>query len=1463
MINKTKKRLMSWVLVLMILLSTVSPMNIALANEDTADSSVSQEAGAEAGEKTPAQTPGEDAAAPEEKPDQGGAEEKEEELPNAEEELPAGAGAFSAEENLLAAAGSAMPYGTPATLDADVTVEGVEDGGTIDGSKGVKVTVSFPVPVIGDGVEDYFQYGDEVELLLSESFQFDPVPGAPIELNYKGKKLGTVTLTNNAGQAVAKIKFDGDEDIFDPEQLEDDEQPYSGVSGTFTADLMYNGHSDEGEDGGKTVAILEKTYQLQLPGDQITYRVEKKAEGAAVNLDEGTITWTVTLTAEKDTQPDPTPVDLEGYVFEDDLKDVGAYAGGSFSPSGGTLVTPNPDADPPTTLLSYTFPKGSVSPQTVTYKTQIPNDTLTSGGSITNGADLKLDDESVAFDDATVTISKPSVTKTGKATQNDPTGATYDPTNRTITWTIEVDSQGRTLQDLTITDQLKDGLTLASAKWQKWNEASEAEDKWEDVVPAKTWTGPAVPTNDQYVIGDVNYKGRLVIVTKVPDGTDGEVVAKTYYNQAGASWTGSGGTTGSATTGNPGVGIGYDAITKKGEQTGGDAANHQITWTIDVDLKGQSAADFKVYDLFVHDKNTADADLTGAAGWPAGLAIGSGGVTRNNGQQFAGVDSTTDGHLTVTPIELKKDGKVIATLVEVTGLHSSGSNKAVLKSQVLDPDILAGNNAGQKVYNYAELYRGVTHRGRADANVNYNNKVLSKELLGRAEVANDHDPGAVIDPNNRTTDAADGFHYGYKEAIFRLNVNAAGLDFADVETSLTDGFGDVTVIDTLPAGWEFKQFSGGRDYLIYAADGPLKTGSGFPATGSLTADGDPLDLGADLAMEFGQDEHGRQTAAFTFKNLDKPYVVLVKAGPTNATLDGYLTGDNTRSETNTLGLRSVNWEAGKSVEQKVTVNSKVLDKTLDLSKAEEGILTWTVDYTPLDRAIGTGVEDTIPQGIDLRTDSSGQLIWEDNISVQKLTLKSDGSGQYEAGEPLSPEELQAGVRYGNAARKLTFTFPDKAQAYRLTYVTDITGTPGLVTNAVKLVDAEGTGTGTEESFTVSEQHGAATMGRSGFLVVKKVNLDKEPLEKAEFTLYNTNADGSKGSPRAVRTTGPDGTVKFYGLAPGKYILVETKAPADYENPSAVYHVTVAENLTTTVDGSPTVTAGSPFTVANYLPTDPVGSLTITKMVAGNAGETDKQFDFTVTLLNLDGEEDADVYSYTGSGVPGGSIQSGGVISLAHGQSITISGLPEGTRYRVREADYSGDGYRVAETGATGEIETGVTSAAAFTNTKNRTPGPEREPRDPVDSLTIRKTVMGGAGDRQRQFTFVVTLGAGGRYSYSGSKSGTVASGEKITLGHGEYIEIRGLPVGTTYEVTEEEANRDGYRTAAAGAQGTISRGGQTAEFTNTREGVNPNTGDDWSGSGAVWGVVGFSATLAGLLGLDVYLGRKKKKHEQN
>ncbi|PYG84309.1 hypothetical protein LY28_03673 [Ruminiclostridium sufflavum DSM 19573] len=1341
----------------------------------------------------------------------------------------------------------------PSSLDADVSVTGINEGGTIDGSTDIGITVAFNVPVEGDGGLDYFQYGDEVELLLSTSFHFDPVPTDSIELMYKEKKLGTVTLLNNAeGQAMANIKFDGDEYVFDPDKLQDGETAYSGVSGMFKATLKYNGNHDTDIDGKKTVSILEKKYKLQLPGDKIIYSVEKKAEGSAVNIDEGTITWTVAISAEKDTAPVPTPIDLAGYVFEDDLNGIGEYVGNSFSLSGGTVSEADlatPDAG--STKLTYSFPAGSVSPQTLTFKTKIPNTILTAGGSITNTAGLYLDNKRVDFDDFTATISKPYATKWGE-TDDDISGTTYDTTGRSIIWYIKVENEGRTLNDLTITDELKGGLSLDSAQWQRWNAT---DSKWED-VPGISWT--TVPPSNKYKIGEktgggVNYTGRLKLVTKVPDSIDGSVVATKYNNQADVSWSGSDGTTGSTSTGSFEVGIGYNAISKNGTQSAEDIKKHQITWTLDVDMKGQTAENFKVYDLFVHDAETSDSDITNALDWPDGLSLGSDGITRNNGQKFVEV-SSKEGHLTVNSINLQKEGKIIATLVEIKGLRNSGSNQAVLKSQVIDPDILAGNDQNQKVYNYAALYKGNDYRGNAGTYVNYNNKVLAKELLNRAEADNDHTAGTGgINADNRTTNAADGFHYGYKEAIFRLNINASGIDFANVETNLTEGFGDVAVTDTLPEGWEFAKFSEGQDYLIYEAAEALNTGNGYPATGSLTTSGGALDSVPGLTAAFDR-VSSTQTATFTFKNLNKPYVVLVKARPSDTTLDSYLKGNATRNETNTLSISSEKWQPGKNVSQLLEVKSKVLDKTLDLSKQNQGILTWLVEYTPFGREIGTGIEDTLPQGIDLRTDSSGQLIWEQdgsrNISIRELTLKDDGSGTYKEGPELAADVLKSVIGYDNSARKLTFNFPDSARAYKLTYVTDITGTPENVTNAVKLVAADGNGPSTNKAFAITEQQGMATMGRSGYLIVKKKDINSAFLPGAEFTLYNTDKDGSRASSRAVRTTGSDGTVKFYGLAPGNYILVETKSPDEYENPPMEYNVAVSSELKTTVNGSGIITGSAPFYVVNYKATDPVGSLTISKAVTGNGADTEKAFDFTLTLSGAAG-----VYSYTGHGVSGGSIASGDSFSLANGQSITITGLPAGARYTVTEADYSGAGYTTTSTGADGDILTNTTQTAAFTNT--RTAG----------NLVIAKTVAGNAGDRSKSFDFMLTLNGAMDipYAYSGNGvlDGTIKSGDSFSLANGQSITITGLPAGAGYTVTESDYSGEGYTTVSTGADGIIETDAtQTAAFTNTKNVWSPSPGTgDLTISKTVTGTnadttrkFNFTVTLNGAYGSYNYTG---------
>lgn len=93
-----------------------------------------------------------------------------------------------------------------------------------------------------------------------------------------------------------------------------------------------------------------------------------------------------------------------------------------------------------------------------------------------------------------------------------------------------------------------------------------------------------------------------------------------------------------------------------------------------------------------------------------------------------------------------------------------------------------------------------------------------------------------------------------------------------------------------------------------------------------------------------------------------------------------------------------------------------------------------------------------------------------------------------------------------------------------------------------------------------------------------------------------------------------------------------------------------------------------------------GDLTISKTVTAAEGETpdhDKSFSFTITLKDAGGNPLQGRYAYT---IAGGESQTlaldSGVakIELKHGQSVTITGLPEGASYSVAEESYADEGY---------------------------------------------------------------------------------------------------------------------------------------------------------------------------------------------
>lgn len=272
--------------------------------------------------------------------------------------------------------------------------------------------------------------------------------------------------------------------------------------------------------------------------------------------------------------------------------------------------------------------------------------------------------------------------------------------------------------------------------------------------------------------------------------------------------------------------------------------------------------------------------------------------------------------------------------------------------------------------------------------------------------------------------------------------------------------------------------------------------------------------------------------------------------------------------------------------------------------------------------------------------------------------------------------------------------------------------------------------------------------------------------------------------------------------------------------------TGADGYTTTVNGVAAVEATGVIETdgetkaadfINHL--DFLGNLTIKKTVTGSEGDRNKDFTFRISLT--DGEDNALPGRFDYEGSKEGDVASGEEITLKHGQSITIKNLPADAKYAVTEVEANADGYTTTVSGTTGVIENSKTATAAFTNRKGNTGGGDPDPG--TGNLVIKKTVTGTEGDRSKDFTFKVALtdGAGKtltqEFNYDGAKTGKIASGDTVTLKHGEIITVRNLPADTKYTVTESEANKNGYTTTVSGSTGVIEDDRtETAVFTNRK-----------------------------------------------
>ena len=282
----------------------------------------------------------------------------------------------------------------------------------------------------------------------------------------------------------------------------------------------------------------------------------------------------------------------------------------------------------------------------------------------------------------------------------------------------------------------------------------------------------------------------------------------------------------------------------------------------------------------------------------------------------------------------------------------------------------------------------------------------------------------------------------------------------------------------------------------------------------------------------------------------------------------------------------------------------------------------------------------------------------------------------------------------------------------------------------------------------------------------------------------------------------DESITILGLPAGTRYTV-TEAPAD-----GWYTIPSTQKISGTIEEDETELAA--FINSREDVKKSPGHLAISKIVTGDLGDPAKEFHFTLTLRDENGNALSESYSYAGS--KQGKIKSGDIIALKHGERIVIANLPAGTQYIVSELEADQQRYVTTAIDENGWIVSNQTADAVFVNSKGAPPVPG------TGNLIIAKVVTGN-GNTETDFHFKVEL----RQKLNGTYGDiTFQDGiAEITLRHGQSKAAVGLPQGTEYIITELEANQGGYETSATKDTGTIADGEISIALFNNRANEQP------------------------------------------
>ncbi|MFC4307175.1 DUF7601 domain-containing protein [Cohnella boryungensis] len=1329
----------------------------------------------------------------------------------------------------------------PLTVQQGTPLAVIAPDGTIQGrqpftlkSEGLKVPVNGddPNPTNADH-SLYIQQGDWIELPRTDHFQEVVLPTATKSLMAQTetgpKKLGTAYFTPSS----IKVVFDGDEGFF------------NGVGRAVTFSFETTANSDlTGLNYGESmpITIFGGAYQLKNPDVTPAYSITLTSPGMvrwdqysyrgiqAAQFVEGAITWQSTVSAfDQFDQTIKLPLDGKTFYTNPSTYNTSGNVRGIYVPDtfkvNGVQATPTIGGDG---SLTYMFPVGTGEDPRVEYKTWIPkggyyyehqnppNNLGRSYRVMRGTVELRQDNDKLVEAGQEISFAPDWIQAS----------ASYDHPNEEITWTIIVNKYNKQgLKNFAITNVLPAGLEFTSATWQTWASGVASEEK--SITP---------DGNSMYSFGNIDGKVQLIIKSKVNSGSSFRIDPR-------ANWeldTPDGIQNNDVITGIRPAAVTDEAIVTIGAHTFAKSAAismedynlGSITWT--VSLTPQYALpNAVVYDVLVHggDLNVLDnaVDETGEVSSETIAKIKANVNTAQLWKKYHMNTLKSANGLTLKVIPLKVNDEVVADLIKVTGYTTDQLASFSFRALETNPAILFRQdiNVEKTRWNRALLFDGEKVM-QAQYSVNLHLRMLNKDMLfasrplkidGTPENVTPNSVGSYISTDDNEAWTISAYDRTTKTVTFRLGVNMPG--YNTVEMAKDGGsrvITNVKLVDTLPEGWEFVPFSAEKDFELWKGYSDNGSGTGYGVRNNAAALIEP-----NAPAHVVSFSPSGNVGTFTFSKLESPYVILVKARPSNSALEKYLEEYTTNGTSKQVLYNKADlhmtWGGVEKVlteQRKVIVPVQALGKSV--TKPFPGVLEWTVNYyPPYHMEEDVYLQDTLGAGMNLRKDESGKLVLSaPSMAVYRAKLTASGALERDGealdlGDPNSEVQVEAepGVD-GTTVLKFTMTDPNKF--YQFVYQSEVD--PSIAKagdkmgNEVKLMgDDKLKSVSAKSESTLDSSDVAGSSSSNALLPLKKVDPSGNPLNGVKFTLYK-KADGTQV---ATGETLSGGKLNLLFPNPGLYELKQTYIDTTTWLPTTkIYQVYVGNTpgKPIWVDGVK-VTTGDPLIV----PTPVAGKLAISNEVKGNGADTNKAFTYTVTF---EGEGKDASYPYTKSDGTSGSIESGDTFTLKHNEKLTIPVLPAGLGYTVTQTNYAADGYSATPVGLahTGSIPANDTAEAPFVNIRN------------VGDLRIGNTVEGNGGEQNKEFVYTVTftgIGEGGSKDYTYTKqdgsTGTIKSGETVKLKHDETAVFKDILAGTGYTVTQTNYTADGYSTDPDGLvhTGSIETGSEKiAKFVNTR-----------------------------------------------